>query len=612
MDYLLSLLNSAVGNQEVARLLFIGAITCDAVLAVVTVALLVIGLQDPVQRRLKVFESAHLRRGSHRAEQPAQLMLEQVGERFAGNQDWHNSPTRTLLVHAGYRQPWATQDLLGCAPAADVGAGRDCRTGLAVPQGGVVPARPDPAAGRGREVGWICRRSMDKRKQARMRFLVQTFPMHSICWWFVSSRLGVAAVHRTGGRGVVGKPWRAGRGAGSGQCRDSGRHLRAEALRHLADGAGMEDRRSGRCPWRRAPVFSTVWRTLCASMPRSSVIGVHAGCRGAGGETQYPADLSTNLLFVAELLPGRDRTGDRRRCRTAFRRMRCGTGFTGSACCRPGRLPDHGRRQEPRRFVRRHHSVLYQVQEGHRHTGTPCAWLPRLHAGDTDQALYQVLLCARAGPQALRCAGVGGAYGQQGDDPLAERALNDVLKDGPGNLGLGELGTLQIAMRRYPEATKTLGGALRLDRSALVVGGGRGADHPRRADRRTTSRLCGSTTVWGCSPTCATNSSGPTCLTTWRYRFSPRFGHGGRTTSATRCPWRANSGCPVAYQQALGFNASYKPAWRNYGMLLARMGNYEEALSAFEQVETRASNDAGYVLDQGQPGTGGAVVQCHR
>jgi len=37
--------------------------------------------------------------------------------------------------------------------------------------------------------------------------------------------------------------------------------------------------------------------------------------------------------------------------------------------------------------------------------------------------------------------------------------------------------------------------------------------------------------------------------------------------------------------------------WRNYGLLLARTGRYEEALSAFEQVEGRAeaSNDVGYI-----------------
>ena len=48
MDYLLSLLNRAVGNEELARLLFVGAIGLSVVLAVVTLALLVLGVRDPV------------------------------------------------------------------------------------------------------------------------------------------------------------------------------------------------------------------------------------------------------------------------------------------------------------------------------------------------------------------------------------------------------------------------------------------------------------------------------------------------------------------------------------------------------------------------------------
>ncbi len=59
MDYLLSLLNRAVGDEELARLLFVGAIGLSVVLAVVTLALLVLGLQDPVQRRLSLIKRGH-------------------------------------------------------------------------------------------------------------------------------------------------------------------------------------------------------------------------------------------------------------------------------------------------------------------------------------------------------------------------------------------------------------------------------------------------------------------------------------------------------------------------------------------------------------------------
>ncbi|MNM66334.1 Tetratricopeptide repeat protein [compost metagenome] len=51
------------------------------------------------------------------------------------------------------------------------------------------------------------------------------------------------------------------------------------------------------------------------------------------------------------------------------------------------------------------------------------------------------------------------------------------------------------------------------------------------------------------------------------------------------------------YKRGVSYDGTYKPLWRNYGLLLARMERYEEAVSAFEQVEKRAeaSNDVGYV-----------------
>ncbi|MCQ4347561.1 type II secretion system F family protein [Pseudomonas stutzeri] len=117
MDYLLSLLNSAVGNEDLARLLFVGSIGLSVVLLVATLAMLVVGLQDPVQRRLNMLKSASPS-AVHGGPGNLQLMLAQMGERFAGDVDWQNSPTRSLLMHAGFRHPsaaqvyWATRLLL--------------------------------------------------------------------------------------------------------------------------------------------------------------------------------------------------------------------------------------------------------------------------------------------------------------------------------------------------------------------------------------------------------------------------------------------------------------------------------------------------------------------
>lgn len=110
MDYLLGLINGAVGDEALARLLFVVAIGLSAVLAVVTIALLVMGLQDPVQRRLMLLKRGQA--GLVPGQRPPgnlQLMLEQVGQRFASGEEGKTSATRTLLVHAGYRGASAPQ-----------------------------------------------------------------------------------------------------------------------------------------------------------------------------------------------------------------------------------------------------------------------------------------------------------------------------------------------------------------------------------------------------------------------------------------------------------------------------------------------------------------------
>ena len=176
MDYLLSLLNSAVGNAHAARLLFVGAVALSVVLAVVTMALLVIGFQDPVQRRLNVLKRAQVAAGGHSTASGLQVMLEQVGERFAGNTDWQSSPTRTLLVHAGFRQPsaaqayWAARLLLALLLGGIAVLSLPFLKALSLLQASVLVVF---VAG----IGWLTPAIyVDKRKQARMRSLRAAFP----------------------------------------------------------------------------------------------------------------------------------------------------------------------------------------------------------------------------------------------------------------------------------------------------------------------------------------------------------------------------------------------------------------------------------------------------
>ncbi len=110
MDFLLGLFSRVTGNEELGRLLFIGSIGLSTVLAVVAVILLMMGLQDPVQRRLALIKRGHLgNTAGQEAPGNLQLLLERVGQRFASAESAQTSVTQTLLIHAGYRSSSAVQ-----------------------------------------------------------------------------------------------------------------------------------------------------------------------------------------------------------------------------------------------------------------------------------------------------------------------------------------------------------------------------------------------------------------------------------------------------------------------------------------------------------------------
>jgi len=241
MDYLLSLLNGAVGDEGVARLLFVGAIALSAVLAVVTVALLVFGLQDPVQRRLRGIKTAHAGAGQG-GPSNLQLMLAQVGERFAGDTDWQNSPTRTLLMHAGFRQPsaaqmyWSARLLLILTLMGIVVLVLPFIKGVSLLWGGFLMAL---AAG----MGWLLPAIyVDKRKSARIRSLRAAFPdaldLLVVCVESglalpqsierVAQEMTVSHAELAEELALVNAEIRAG-------------ITSTEALRHLADRTGLED-----------------------------------------------------------------------------------------------------------------------------------------------------------------------------------------------------------------------------------------------------------------------------------------------------------------------------------------------------------------------------------
>ncbi|BBP58242.1 type II secretion system F family protein [Pseudomonas sp. St316] len=109
MDFLLGLLSRFTGNEELARLLFIATIGLSAVLAAAALLLLLLGLQDPVQRRLALIKRGYAGSAGQDAPGNLQLLLERVGQRFASTDQAHTSATQTLLTHAGYRSASAVQ-----------------------------------------------------------------------------------------------------------------------------------------------------------------------------------------------------------------------------------------------------------------------------------------------------------------------------------------------------------------------------------------------------------------------------------------------------------------------------------------------------------------------
>ncbi|AZD37656.1 Type II/IV secretion system protein TadC [Pseudomonas chlororaphis subsp. aurantiaca] len=243
MEYLLSLINRLVGNEQLARLLFAGAIGLSVVLAAATLMLLVQGLQDPVHRRLLLIKRGHGGDG-HRQGAPSnlQLMLEQVGQRFVSGEQEQVSATRTLLTHAGFRSPaavqmyWAVRLLtpLALVALAVLALPLIPKVSLLLGMGLVLLALG---------VGWLAPAIyVDNRRNARMTRLLVAFPdaldLMVVC---VESGLALPqAIERVSEEIAVSQPELAM------ELALVNSEIRAgipstEALKHLAERTGLED-----------------------------------------------------------------------------------------------------------------------------------------------------------------------------------------------------------------------------------------------------------------------------------------------------------------------------------------------------------------------------------
>ncbi|MBP5075788.1 type II secretion system F family protein [Pseudomonas chlororaphis] len=243
MEYLLSLIQSVVGSEQLARLLFAGAIGLSVVLAVATLVLLAQGLQDPVHRRLLLIKRGHGGDG-HRQGAPSnlQLMLEQVGQRFVSGEQEQASATRTLLIHAGFRSPaavqmyWAVRLLtpLVLMALAVLALPLIPKVSLLLGMGLVLLALG---------VGWLAPAIyVDSRRNARMTRLLVAFPdaldLMVVC---VESGLALPqAIERVSEEIAVSQPELAM------ELALVNSEIRAgipstEALKHLAERTGLED-----------------------------------------------------------------------------------------------------------------------------------------------------------------------------------------------------------------------------------------------------------------------------------------------------------------------------------------------------------------------------------
>ncbi|MCY1267207.1 type IV pilus biogenesis/stability protein PilW [compost metagenome] len=242
-------------------------------------------------------------------------------------------------------------------------------------------------------------------------------------------------------------------------------------------------------------------------------------------------------------------------------------------------------------------SVLYQVQKQADSPLQAMQLAARAYqAGNLDMALFQYLRVVELDPKRHSAmVWVGRIHRERGNAQLAEMAFGDVLASDPDNPeALSELGLLYLAGRNHAKAREMFSRALAVDQKRLG----------RSADALAVDQL----EVDGQSPLKVYNALGVLAdlgddfaQAEAYYRLAMRIEpRSALVHNSQGYSYYLAGQWPEAermYQRGISYDPSYKPLWRNYGLLLARMERYEEAVSAFEQVEPRAeaSNDVGYV-----------------
>ncbi len=244
-------------------------------------------------------------------------------------------------------------------------------------------------------------------------------------------------------------------------------------------------------------------------------------------------------------------------------------------------------------------TLLYQVKKQPSSTDQAMqAAAMAYQVGDLDQALFQYLRAIELDPKRYAALlWVGRIHRERGNIQLAEMAFADVLADAPDNLeALAEMGMLLLAKRDHEGAQALLFEAVKLDQQRLGRGMGEGwlEVDELRVDKESPLKVYN-----GLGVLADLRNDFP--LSEAYYRLAmliePRS---GLVQNSLGYSYYLAGQWPEAertYLRGIDYDASYVPLWRNYGLLLTRMERYEEALSAFEQIGSRAqaSNDVGYI-----------------
>lgn len=211
-------------------------------------------------------------------------------------------------------------------------------------------------------------------------------------------------------------------------------------------------------------------------------------------------------------------------------------------------------------------------------------------AGDSDRALFIYLQLAETYPEVSQpLVEVSRIHRSRGNMALAEKALQQILERRPDDvLALAELGTLHLVNRQQQAAASALQQALMHDQKRQ----GGGLQQPM-VDMRSPLVLYHSLGVLADLQQDFEAAGQWYLLARSIQPRSALVANSQGYSSYLAGNWEVAADF---YQQALGFDRRYQRAWRNLGLLLARQQRFEEALAAFEQVETRAeaSNDVGY------------------